>query len=95
MDSTPALSAIARVPVTVSVVLAETEIPVDAILEWKPGATIAFPQRVDEPLTIEVDGRPVGGGSALLRDRQLGVRVDTLRRREESKRRRRAREGER
>lgn len=95
MDSTPALSAIARVPVTVSVVLAETEIPVDAILEWKPGATIAFPQRVDEPLVIEVDGRPVGGGSALLRDRQLGVRVDTLRRREESKRRRRAREGER
>lgn len=80
MDSTPTLNAISKVPVTVSVTLAAVDVPIETILAWKPGATIVFPQRADAPLGIEIDGHPAGEGAAVARDRELGVRVESMRR---------------
>lgn len=57
--------------------LASAEIRLGELVDLRPGSTLRFPQRVDEPLELEIDGRRVGSARAVSRDGRLGVRIET------------------
>ena len=78
MKRTSPLQAVTDVDVEVSVQLAETVLPLEQILELRPGATLSFPSRPDRPLIIEVDGVPIGRGQAVERAGRLGCLVESL-----------------
>jgi len=71
--------AVARLPVSISVILAEKMFSLDQILELKPGAILDFERSHEGPLDFCVGGSRVGNGRAIdVGDSRLAFRVDEV-----------------
>ncbi len=71
--------ALLRVPVTVSVVLAEKEARVRDVLSLGAGQVLEFSRRADEPLGLVAAGRLLAVGSAVKVGERFGLQVTALR----------------
>lgn len=67
-----------KVPLTVSVTLATTRIPLQRVLRLGPGSIIRFDQPCDAPLTLEVANRPVATGEAVKVGDKFGLWVTAM-----------------
>ena len=65
-----------RVPVIVEV--GRLSLPVSEVLNWIPGAIIEVPKKAEEPLTLHVNNKPVGTGSAVKVAENFGIRIESL-----------------
>lgn len=78
MESPSTLRAVGKVEVPVTVKLGEMTLPLEEVLELRPGATLRFPQTADGPAALEVDAAPIGEGEVVERDGRLGFRLKVL-----------------
>jgi flagellar motor switch protein FliN/FliY len=62
-----------RVPVIVE--LMRRPMPVSAIRKFSLGTILEFEKRVDEPLSLLINNRPVATGEAVRVDEKFGLRV--------------------
>ena len=69
---------VASVPVTMSVVLGETQVPLRQLLALEIGDVVPLPTRVGEPLVAPVQGRPKFRGQVGTRGSQLAFQVGTV-----------------
>lgn len=65
-----------QAPIVVS--LAKTRLPVSRIVELGPGAIIQLDKSCDEPLTLEVGGRPVALGETVKVGEKFGLKVTQM-----------------
>lgn len=66
------MQAMRGVDVTVAARLGETSLSVREILDLRPGATVAFPQKVALPVYLEVNGNAMARGHIVERAGRLG-----------------------
>ena len=77
-EQTPKLDPALDIEVPVCVVLAERNVPLERILELRPGAILDFPRRHDSPLELHVNGSRVGRGRAVDVGERLAFLVDEI-----------------
>jgi len=73
----PSSSSDSRQELEIIVSLASAELRLAELVSLRPGSTLRFPQRVDEPLELVVDERRVGSARAVSCDGRLGVRLES------------------
>lgn len=79
LDGLPSYTrSLLRVEVPVSVTLAAKKQSVSQILELGAGSIIHFDKPCDEPLELEVNGRPVAQGEAVKVGEKFGLRVQSI-----------------
>ena len=69
------MNRLARVPVAVSVRLAERKMEYDAVMQITPGSLITFNKPCDEMLDLYVNNRHYGRGEAVKIGEHFGLRV--------------------
>ena len=67
-----------RVPVELSVLLGQTEVPLRQLLQLEVGDVVTLPTRVGEPLVAPVEGRPKFRGQIGRQGTALGFQVTDL-----------------
>lgn len=66
------------VPVTVSVVLGNSRMPVEQVMKLCPGSVVELDRRVGEAIDIYVNDRLVARGEVVLVDDKLGVTMTEI-----------------
>ncbi len=66
---------ILSLPVTLAVLLAEKDIPVESILEMTVGTILEFDASFDSELSLCVVDRPIGSGQAVKVGERFGIRL--------------------
>jgi flagellar motor switch protein FliN/FliY len=69
------LEALGDVAVELSVELGRASLLVKDVLEWRPGAVLRLEKVAGEPVTIFVNGYPLGTGEIVVVSDRLGVRL--------------------
>ena len=72
------LSAVHEVPVRVQAVLGRARMPVNALLQLRPGAVVELDRRVGEPVDVFVNNRLVARGEVVMVDEGLGVTLTEI-----------------
>jgi len=67
-----------RIQVPVMVTLAEKRQPLSRILNLGPGSIIQFDKSCEEPLLLEVAGRPIAQGEAVKVGEKFGLRITSM-----------------
>ncbi len=67
-----------KIPVPVSVVLAQKRQPLGAVVELAPGAILQFDKSCEEMLEVHIGGRPVALGEAVKVGDKFGLRITSL-----------------
>lgn len=67
-----------KIPVPVTVTLAQTKRPIQSLLELGPGAIIQFKKACDEPLSLEVNGEKVAEGEAVKVGDKFGLWLTSI-----------------
>lgn len=75
MSADPAQLLAADLPVALTVVVGEVELPAAAVLALAPGQTVALGRPVGGPVELRAGGRVVGRGELVVVDGDLGVRL--------------------
>lgn len=75
---TPRLDQVADLKVPLAVVLAETAVPLDELLELRPGAVIELKRRQGTPLELRLNGETIGSGRAVEVGSRLGLIVEAV-----------------
>lgn len=75
---TPDIQRIVRLPVTMSVELAERDMPVEAILAITVGTIIEFEVPFDSQLRLQIAGRTIGYGQAVKAGERFGLRLASV-----------------
>ena len=70
--------ALLQLPLTASVVLASKTARMKDVLALRVGEIVEFPRRADDPLELQVSGRPVAEGSAVKIGDRFGLRVASM-----------------
>jgi flagellar motor switch protein FliM len=70
--------ALLQLPLTASVVLASKTARMKEVLALRVGEIVEFPRRADDPLELQVSGRPVAEGSAVKIGDRFGLRVVSM-----------------
>jgi flagellar motor switch protein FliN/FliY len=66
---------ILKLRLPVSVVLAEKPVRVEDVLSMRPGDVLEFEKRVDDPLELVINQKPIANGVAVKSGEKFGVRV--------------------
>lgn len=69
---------ILKLSVPVTVVLAERDMTIEAILQLTVGSIVEFDVAFDAELILHVAGRPVGSGQAVKSGENFGLRISTV-----------------
>jgi flagellar motor switch protein FliN/FliY len=72
------LERILEVSVPVTVMLAEQSVPLQKVLEFKPGSIIEFDQPFDADLALMVGNRRIGVGKAVKAGEHFGLRISRI-----------------
>ncbi len=72
------LDLILDIPVTVSIELGRTRLPVEEILQLAQGSVVELEKLAGEPLEILVQGRPIGKGEVVVVNEKFGVRLTDI-----------------
>ena len=75
---TPELSAILKIQVPVMVRLGQRRLPLQQVLDLRPGSMIELPQRADTPLDLTVNNKTVGRGRAVRVGQSYGIQIDQV-----------------
>lgn len=76
--SEAALEAVYDIPVTVSVVLGTTKMPIHQLLKLGRGAVVDLDRKVGEAIDIYVNDRLVARGEVVIVDDKLGVTMTEI-----------------
>ncbi len=69
---------VADLEVPFSVVIAETGMPLERILDLRPGVILELPRRHDQTLEARVSGSKIGKGRAVDIGERLGFQLDSV-----------------
>ncbi len=69
------LDVILDVPVTISVEIGRTQIPIRQLLQYHQGSVIELDRRIGEPLDVLVNGTLIAHGEVVMVDEQFGIRL--------------------
>jgi flagellar motor switch protein FliN len=72
------LDLILDIPVTVSIELGRTRLPVEEILQLGQGSVVELEKQAGEPLEILVQGRPIGKGEVVVVNEKFGIRLTDI-----------------
>ena len=67
--------AVLSIKTPVSVTLASKRVSLERIVNLVPGAMLSFEAHCDEPLTLEVGGKPIATGETVKIGDKFGLRV--------------------
>ena len=74
----PELGNLGQVSVEVVAVLGRAKLPVQRLLELRPGAVVALERYLGEPVDLEVGGVLVARGEVVVLDGRYAVRITEL-----------------
>jgi len=74
----PLIAALLKVPVPVSVTLAEKKMPVGQILALGPGMIVQFEKSCDELIDLKVNWHGVGKGEAMKVGEKFGIKITEI-----------------
>lgn len=63
------------VTVTISAEMGQKSLPLERILQLKPGSVVELEKPADEPIDLLVNGKPIARGEVVVVDDHFGVRV--------------------
>ncbi len=72
------LDLILDLPVTVSIELGRTRLPVEEVLRLGQGSVVELEKLAGEPLEILVQGRPIGKGEVVVVNEKFGIRLTDI-----------------
>ncbi len=72
------LDAVSDIPVSISVVLGKTAMPVNQLLKLGRGAVIQLDRKVGEPIDIFVNNRLVARGEVVVVEDKIGVTMTEI-----------------
>ena len=73
--SAPNLERLLRIPVPVTVVLAEKKMPYSEVLNLSPGSVIEFERHHQQLLDLRVNNKPIARGETVTVREKFGLRV--------------------
>ena len=71
-------SSLLDVPVRVDIVLGESRMPVESLLNLSPGEIVALEKRTNEPVDIYVSDRLMARGRLVVANGELGVKLSEI-----------------
>lgn len=74
-DAQGGLRRILRIPVPVTVVLAERKMPFEEVLNLSPGSVIEFERHHQQFLDLRVNNKPVARGETVTVREKFGLRI--------------------
>lgn len=73
-----AVDRLLEMPLTLTVVVCEKDLRLEDLLKVRPGDVIEFEKNVEEPLAVEVNGRPIADGAAVKRGEKFALKVEAV-----------------
>jgi len=72
------LELILDIPLTISVEIGRTEMPIQRLLQLTQGAVIELDKMVGEPMDVLVNGTLIAQGEVVVIDDQFGIRLTQI-----------------
>ncbi|MEW6747219.1 MAG: flagellar motor switch protein FliN [Planctomycetota bacterium] len=66
------------VTVTVTAEMGSRSLPLEKVLELKPGSVVELDRSADEPIDLLVNGKPIARGEVVVIEDQFGVRITEI-----------------
>ncbi len=72
------LDLILDIPVSVTIELGRTRMPVAKVLQLGQGSVVELQKAAGEPLEVLVQGRPIGKGEVVVVNEKFGIRLTEI-----------------